>query len=62
MKQFLGWAGKELGLSFASPIFDGAKIDEISEYTRKAGYPILAKPIFMTGVQESGLTSLLPLA
>jgi DNA-directed RNA polymerase subunit beta len=32
----LGWAGKELGLKFASPIFDGATLDEITSYTDKA--------------------------
>jgi len=35
----LGWAGKELGLKFASPIFDGATLDEISAYTDQAGVP-----------------------
>jgi DNA-directed RNA polymerase subunit beta len=35
----LGWAGKELGLKFASPIFDGATLDEITSYTDKAGTP-----------------------
>ncbi len=35
----LGWAGKELGLKFATPIFDGATLDEINEYTEKAGIP-----------------------
>ncbi len=35
----LGWAGKKLGLKFATPIFDGAHIDEINEYMRKAGLP-----------------------
>ena len=35
----LGWAGKELGLKFATPIFDGATLDEINEYTAKAGIP-----------------------
>ncbi len=35
----LGWAGKELGLKFATPIFDGATLDEINEYTAKAGVP-----------------------
>ncbi|WP_163322034.1 DNA-directed RNA polymerase subunit beta [Draconibacterium mangrovi] len=35
----LGWAGKELGLKFATPIFDGASLDEVSEYTDKAGVP-----------------------
>jgi DNA-directed RNA polymerase subunit beta len=35
----LGWAGKELGVRFATPIFDGASLDEIKEYTDKAGVP-----------------------
>ena len=35
----LGWAGHELGLKFATPIFDGATLDEINEYMRKAGLP-----------------------
>ena len=35
----LGWAGKELGMKFATPIFDGASIDEINEFMRKAGLP-----------------------
>jgi DNA-directed RNA polymerase subunit beta len=35
----LGWAGKELGLTFATPIFDGAKQEEINDLTVKAGIP-----------------------
>lgn len=35
----LGWAGKKLGLRFATPIFDGATLDQINEYLRKAGLP-----------------------
>ncbi len=35
----LGWAGKELGLKFATPIFDGASLEDIGEYTDKAGVP-----------------------
>ena len=35
----LGWAGKKLGLNFATPIFDGATIEETNEYIRKAGLP-----------------------
>ena len=35
----LGWAGEKLGLKFATPIFDGATIDEINHYTDKAGIP-----------------------
>ncbi|MDR0907427.1 MAG: DNA-directed RNA polymerase subunit beta, partial [Rikenellaceae bacterium] len=35
----LGWAGKNLGLKFATPIFDGATLEEITDYTNKAGVP-----------------------
>ncbi|MFY1046766.1 DNA-directed RNA polymerase subunit beta [Chryseobacterium sp. GP-SGM7] len=35
----LGWAGRKLGLKFATPIFDGATLDQITEYTEKAGVP-----------------------
>ena len=35
----LGWAGKELNLTFQTPIFDGASLDQVNEYMRKAGLP-----------------------
>ncbi len=35
----LAWAGQKLGLKFATPIFDGASIDEINKYTDEAGVP-----------------------
>jgi DNA-directed RNA polymerase subunit beta len=35
----LGWAGKKLGLHFATPIFDGATDEQINEYMRQAGLP-----------------------
>ena len=35
----LGWAGQKLGMKFATPIFDGASLDQITEYTEKAGLP-----------------------
>jgi DNA-directed RNA polymerase subunit beta len=35
----LGWAGKELGLKFATPIFDGAKEEDILKYVGEAGIP-----------------------
>ncbi|MGS2763626.1 DNA-directed RNA polymerase subunit beta [Sinomicrobium sp. M5D2P9] len=35
----LGWAGKKLGKKFATPIFDGASLDEINKYTDQAGVP-----------------------
>ncbi len=35
----LGWAGRELGMQFSTPIFDGAKQEEINGLTEKAGIP-----------------------
>ena len=35
----LGWAGQKLGQKYATPIFDGASIDQITELTNKAGVP-----------------------
>ena len=35
----LGAAGKKLGVKFATPIFDGAHIDDLDEWTDKAGLP-----------------------
>ncbi len=35
----LAWAGKNLDEKYATPIFDGAHIDEITALTRKAGIP-----------------------
>ncbi len=35
----LGWAGKNMGVKFATPIFDGASLDQINDYAAKAGIP-----------------------
>ena len=35
----LGWAAKKMGVTFASPIFDGASMDEVREKLREAGLP-----------------------
>jgi len=35
----LGWAGQKLGQKYATPIFDGATLDQINELTDKAGIP-----------------------
>ncbi|MFN8309211.1 MAG: DNA-directed RNA polymerase subunit beta [Chitinophagales bacterium] len=35
----LGWAGQKLGMTFGTPIFDGATLGEISEWVEKAGLP-----------------------
>ena len=45
----LGWAGAELGLKFSTPIFDGASIDSICEYTDKAGLPRFGKTYLRDG-------------
>ncbi len=33
----LGWAGKKLGVKFATPIFDGAKVEDVDAWLEKAG-------------------------
>ncbi|MEN6455598.1 MAG: DNA-directed RNA polymerase subunit beta, partial [Prolixibacteraceae bacterium] len=39
----LGWAGHELGLKFATPIFDGASLEEVTKYTDQAGLPAFGR-------------------
>ena len=34
----LGWAGKNLGLKFETPIFDGASYDDVEDYLKKQAY------------------------
>jgi DNA-directed RNA polymerase subunit beta len=45
----LGWAGRELGLKFATPVFDGASLDDITAYTRKAGLPDVGRTYLYDG-------------
>ncbi len=45
----LGWAGKNLDLKFATPIFNGAKIEDINNYTEKAGVPKYGKTYLYDG-------------
>jgi DNA-directed RNA polymerase subunit beta len=45
----LGWAGKQLGVKFATPIFDGARLDEIAEYCVTAGLPNLGQTFLQDG-------------
>ena len=35
----LGWAGRELNVKFATPIFDGCSLNDLNEWTDKAGLP-----------------------
>ena len=45
----LGWAGDELGLKFSTPIFDGATLKDICDYTDKAGLPRFGKTYLRDG-------------
>ena len=45
----LGWAGEKLGLKFATPIFDGASMDDISDFVNKAGIPALGSTYLFDG-------------
>jgi DNA-directed RNA polymerase subunit beta len=45
----LGRAGKTLGLKFATPIFDGATMDDLNEWTDKAGLPRYCKTYLYDG-------------
>ena len=46
----LGWAAKELGVKFATPIFDGASDDDVLKYTREAGIPDWGKTYLYNGL------------
>ena len=45
----LGWAGRELGEKFATPIFDGATLDDLNNWTDKAGLPRYGKTYLYDG-------------
>jgi DNA-directed RNA polymerase subunit beta len=45
----LGWAGKQMGVKFATPIFDGAQLEHLTEYTEKAGIPRFGKTYLRDG-------------
>lgn len=45
----LGWAGRELGVKFATPIFDGCTLDSLNEWTDKAGLPRAGKTQLYNG-------------
>jgi DNA-directed RNA polymerase subunit beta len=46
----LGWAGKELGIKFATPIFDGASHDEVEGWVEKAGIPKSGRTYLYNGL------------
>ncbi|MDD6209730.1 MAG: DNA-directed RNA polymerase subunit beta [Bacteroidales bacterium] len=45
----LGWAGQKLGVKFSTPIFDGATLDDLNEWTDKAGVPRYGKSYLFDG-------------
>jgi len=49
----LGWAGKELGVKFATPIFDGATHEEVEEWVSKAGIPASGRTYLYDGLTGS---------
>jgi len=46
----LGWAGKELGVKFATPIFDGATFNEVEDWVKKAGLPESGRTYLYNGL------------
>ena len=49
----LGWAGQKLGTKYATPIFDGASLDQINDITDRQVYQDLDIPIYMMVEQEN---------
>ena len=45
----LGWAGREMGVKFATPIFDGCTLDDLNQWTEKAGVPQYGKTYLYDG-------------
>ena len=45
----LGWAGQKLGKKFATPIFDGATLDQINELTEEANVPLFGHTYLYDG-------------
>jgi len=45
----LGWAGQKLGVKYATPIFDGASLEEISAEIKKAGLPEFGRTYLYDG-------------
>jgi DNA-directed RNA polymerase subunit beta len=50
LETHLGWAGRALGLQFATPVFDGAAEDEIRELLRRSNLPEDGKTVLRDGV------------
>ncbi|MBK8490551.1 MAG: DNA-directed RNA polymerase subunit beta [Saprospirales bacterium] len=49
LETVLGWAGEKMDVKFSTPIFDGAKAEEIEEQIQKAGLPSLGQTYLHDG-------------
>ena len=49
LETHLGWASKALGLRIATPVFDGAREDDVFETLEKAGLPVAGKSVLFDG-------------
>ncbi len=45
----LGWVGKKLGVKFETPIFDGAKVEDVENFIEEAGLPVGSKTTMYNG-------------
>jgi DNA-directed RNA polymerase subunit beta len=54
LETHLGWAAHALGLYFATPVFDGAKEDEIKGWLEQAGLPTSGKTLLYDGMTGRG--------
>ena len=55
LETHLGWAGKALGLKFATPVFDGASEASLKGYMTKAGLPTSGKTKLFDGMTGEAL-------
>ncbi|MHB8124526.1 MAG: DNA-directed RNA polymerase subunit beta [Desulfitobacteriaceae bacterium] len=49
LETHLGWASKALGIRIATPVFDGAREDDVFETLEKAGLPVNGKTVLFDG-------------
>jgi len=50
LETHLGWAAQKLGISVATPVFDGVSLKEIKGYLKKAGLPESGKSVVFDGL------------
>jgi DNA-directed RNA polymerase subunit beta len=50
LETHLGWAGRQLGLYFSTPVFDGATEEDMHGYLEQAGLPLSGKSTLIDGM------------